>query len=303
MTLSVLIPSSVVREAEDKREATRKLGYIARSAAVFRADHLIVFPDRKGERQLGGEFVETVLRYAATPPHLRKKIWGRRDELEYVGVLPPLRVSSTTGSESTDSGSLTQGIVTEVGPDNRVRVNCELQHPVSLHVPESISVREGTRVAIRISSREPVRARIVDTPLSGFDVSCLDLVDALDHAAAGITIATSRHGEAVTTGRLPELTARIDRAGATIAFGAPGRGLPVILGDDNAPDSRTQTGNQTASPVDVDTTGGSTASEVVKPTVDPGFDLWLNTIPQQGSKVVRTEEAMFASLALLTITE
>jgi Uncharacterized conserved protein len=128
-------------------------------------------------------------------------------------------------------------------------------------------------------------------------------VDALDHAAAGITIATSRHGEAVTTGRLPELTARIDRAGATIAFGAPGRGLPVILGDDNAPDSRTQTGNQTASPVDVDTTGGSTASEVVKPTVDPGFDLWLNTIPQQGSEVVRTEEAMFASLALLTITE
>ncbi len=37
--------------------------------------------------------------------------------------------------------------------------------------------------------------------------------------------------------------------------------------------------------------------------VGPGFDLWLNTIPRQGSEVVRTEEAMFASLASLTLTE
>ncbi|ERG95055.1 putative RNA uridine N3 methyltransferase [Haloquadratum walsbyi] len=303
MTLSVLIPSSVVREAEDKREATRKLGYIARSAAIFQADQLNIFPDREGERRLGGEFVETVLRYAATPPHLRKKIWGQRDELEYVGVLPPLRVSSTTGSESTDSGSLTQGIVTEVGSDDRVRVNCELQHPISLHVPDSMSVREGTRVAIRISSREPVRARIVDTPLSGFDVSCLDLVDALDHATAGITVATSRHGEMITTGRLPELTARIDRAGATIVFGAPGRGLLAILGDDNPPNTQTQMGEHASSHMDANTTGGGTASGMVEPSIDPGFDLWINTIPRQGSEVVRTEEAMFASLALLTVTE
>ncbi|ELK55486.1 rpl operon protein, partial [Haloferax sp. BAB-2207] len=41
----------------------------------------------------------------------------------------------------------------------------------------------------------------------------------------------------------------------------------------------------------------------VEPSVGPGFDLWLNTIPRQGSEVVRTEEAMFASLASLTLTE
>jgi methyltransferase len=33
------------------------------------------------------------------------------------------------------------------------------------------------------------------------------------------------------------------------------------------------------------------------------FDLWLNTIQKQGSETVRTEEAMFASLACLTLTE
>ena len=279
MTLSVLVPSSLVREAEDKREATRKLGYIARAATVFRADRVAVFPDREGERRWGGEFVETVLRYAATPPELRKDLWGRRDELEYVGVLPPLRVPSTTGSESNGSGSLTQGIVTEVGPDGRVRVNCELQHPTSLRVPPSMEVREGARVAIRISSREPVRARIVDRPLPGFDVSRMDLEEALGRADAGVAIATSRHGEALTTTRLPDLAARIERDGATVAFGSPGRGLPAILG------------------VDAD------AGVAVEPGADPGFDLWLNTIPRQGSEVVRTEEAVFATLAPLTLTE
>jgi predicted SPOUT superfamily RNA methylase MTH1 len=273
MTLTVLVPSSLVREVEDKREATRKLGYVARAAAVFRADRLAVFPDREGERRWGGEFVETVLRYAATPPEIRKDVWGRRDELEYVGILPPLRVPATTGSESNGSGSLTQGIVTEVGPDGRVRVNCELQHPTALRAPPSMEVREGQRVAIRISSREPVRARIVDRPLE----------EALGRADAGVVIATSRHGEALTTTRLPDLAARIERDGATVVFGSPGRGLPAILGDG----------------VDVD----ARSEVVVEPGADPGFDLWLNTIPRQGSETVRTEEAIFASLAPLTLTE
>ncbi|ELZ33519.1 hypothetical protein C474_05545 [Halogeometricum pallidum JCM 14848] len=278
MTLSVLVPSSVVREAEDKREATRKLGYVARAATVFRANRLVVFPDREGENRWGGEFVETVLRYAVTPPYLRKEVWGHRDELQYVGVLPPLLVSSTTGSESNDSGSLQQGIVTEVGPEGRVRVNCGLQHPVSLYAPSGTELEEGERVAIRISSREPVRARIVDEPVPGFSIARTDLEEALGRSDAGVTIATSRHGESLTVPKLAELSPRIDREGATVVFGSPGRGLPDIL--------------------------GINAEEVtVEPSDGPGFDLWLNTIPRQGSEVVRTEEAMFASLASLTLTE
>ncbi|WP_049936031.1 putative RNA uridine N3 methyltransferase [Haloplanus natans] len=282
MTFSVLVPSSLVREAEDKREATRKLGYVARAATVFRADRLVVFPDRDGERRWGGGFVETVLRYAATPPYLKTEAWGTRDELEYVGVLPPLRVSSRTGSGPERPGSLQEGIVTEVGPDGRVRVNCGLQHPISLLTPDGLEVKEGERVAIRISSREPVRARIVDEPLPGFEVQRADLPDVLARPDAGVRIATSVHGTELSVGRLTELVGRIGDGDLTVAFGAPGRGLPAIL--DVA--------------VEEVAAGGG---EGVEP--DPGFDLWLNTIPRQGSETVRTEEAMFASLAPLTLTE
>jgi predicted SPOUT superfamily RNA methylase MTH1 len=277
MTRTVLVPSSLVREAEDKREATRKLGTVARAAAVFRIDRLLVFPDREGERRWGGGFVRTVLRYAATPPYLRKEAWDVRDELEYVGVLPPLRVPSRTGSGSERPGSLRQGIVTEVGPDGRVRVTCGLQHPISLPVPPETALAEGERVAIRVSSREPVRARIVDEPLPGPAVARTALPEALSAPDAGLRIATSRHGSPLTVAELAA-TGAAERD-LTVAFGAPGRGLPAILG---LPETAVGEGS--------DVGAG-----------DPGFDRWLDTVPDQGSEVVRTEEAMFASLASLTL--
>ena len=65
-----------------------------------------------------------------------------------------------------------------------------------------------------------------------------------------------------------------------VAFGAPERGLPAILDVD---------------PESVDTERGETAGD------EHGFDLWLNTVPNQGSEVVRTEEAVWATLATLTL--
>ncbi|KYH26267.1 hypothetical protein HAPAU_13630 [Halalkalicoccus paucihalophilus] len=285
MTVSILVPSSVVREAEDKREATRKLGYIARAATVFRADRLCVFPDADGERRWGGGFVEIVLRYAATPPYLRTEVWEMRDELEFAGVLPPLRAVSRTGSGSNGSGSLRQGLVTEVGPEGRVRVNCGLQHPLSLITPPGMEVEQGERVTVRISSRRPVRAKLTEEP-AGLEVEHTDLAAALGRPDAGVRIATSRFGEELSIRRLPGLSARIEDDGMTVAFGSPGRGLPDIL-DVNAE----AVGDQPADGVEP----GSDGSE--------RFDLWLNTIPHQGSETVRTEEAMFASLACLTLTE
>ena len=289
MTLTLTVPSSLVREAEDKREATRKLGYVARAAAVFRADRLVVFPDREGERaggDRGDEFVRVVLAYAATPPYLRSEVWDRRAELEYAGVLPPLQLPSWTGSESSE---LREGIVTEVGPDGRVRVTCGLQHPISVRASPDREVSEGERVAIRVSSREPVRARLLDAAPPGFVVEGADLAEALARPDAGVSVATSRHGTELSVGRLADLRGHLDDA--TVAFGAPGRGLPAILGVD--PEELPAAPDRGKPPDAGDADVGP----------DPGFDLWLNAIPNQGSEVVRTEEAMFAALAALTLPD
>ena len=280
--LTLLVPSSVVREAADKREATRKLGYVARAAAVFRADRLCVFPDREGERRWGEQFVRVVLQYAATPPYLKHEIWGKRDELQYAGILPPLRVSSQTVA-GPDGSATHQGIVTKVGSEGRVWVNCGLQHPISLMVPPNMATpQEGERVTVRISSREPVRARLVDEPAPGFVVDSMDLSAALN-GESGLRIATSAYGQPLSIERLGQLRPQL-ADGITVAFGSPGRGLPEILGiTPEAVSAAIAAGDHVES--------------------DPGFDRWLNTIPRQGSETVRTEEAMFASLSCLTLTE
>jgi predicted SPOUT superfamily RNA methylase MTH1 len=297
MTLTVCIPSSVVREARSKRAATQKLGRIARAAVVFRVDRLVVFPDRGAEGRHGGEFVATVLEYAATPPYLRKEVWGERPELESVGVLPPLRVAGT-GSGSNDSESSRQGIVTEVGPDERVRVNCGLQHPISLLVPPRMEASEGERVTVRISSREPVRARITAEPPPGFAVRRADLGTTLDWPDAGVRIGASRHGKALSAARLGPLTERIERDGATVAFGAPERGLPEILGVETAAVADTEaTVTADGSGNGADGNEADAGAENDSSDLPGGFDRWLDTIPGQGTETVRTEEALFATLA------
>ncbi len=287
MHISVLVPNSLVREAPSQREATRKLGSIARGAAIFGVDDIVVFPDPEGVGSESGAFVATVLRYATTPPYLRKEVFDRRDELADVGVLPPLRLPTWTGSESNDSGSLREGIVTEVGADGRVWVNCGLQHPVSVVATDGPSPDVGERVTVRISSREPVRARLQDMAPPGPTVCERPLADALAADAAGIRIATSRHGRPITLATLDGPLADRAEWGMTVAFGAPQRGLAPIcasLGLSTAP------------------TESADGADPIEPDSNRTFDLWANTIPHQSSEVVRTEEALIASLACFTLT-
>jgi predicted SPOUT superfamily RNA methylase MTH1 len=147
---------------------------------------------------------------------------------------------------------------------------------------------EGERVTIRVSSRRPVRAKIVDQPPPGYQVDRADLSTELSRDDAGVRIATSRHGRQLSVGRLGDIVADTGARGMTVAFGSPGRGLPDILD------------------VPVEDLGGGTERESTVISDEPDgsrFDLWLNAIPNQGSEVVRTEEALFAVLAALSLTE
>jgi hypothetical protein len=159
-----------------------------------------------------------------------------------------------------------------------------MQHPISLVAPEG-GLDEGERVTVRISSRRPVRAKIVDEP-TGFEVSRADLSAALGREVAGVRIAASRHGRPVDAASIGTLAGRVESDGVTVAFGAPERGLPAMTSVD-VDDLQRE--------VDV-----ADESRVEAPSAG-GFDLWLNTIPNQGSEVVRTEEAVWATLALLNL--
>jgi hypothetical protein len=131
----------------------------------------------------------------------------------------------------------------------------------------------------------------VDEPPPGFVVERGSLDAQLRRDDAGLRVAASRFGTPLTVSRLDSTVESIDTSGGfTVVFGSPERGLPEILDVDRAAVGGTETATEAAE--DADDTHEPDGAR---------FDLWLNTVPKQGSEVVRTEEAMFATLAPLTM--
>jgi hypothetical protein len=187
-----------------------------------------------------------------------------------------------------------------------------MQHPVSLPVPASMQAPEkGERVTIRVSSQRPLRAKLVDEPPPGFVVERGSLDAQVRREDAGLRVAASRFGTPLTVSRLDSTVESIEAAGGfTVVFGSPERGLPEILDVDPAAVGGTDAAevargaDATRAARDDADTGTGTDDGADADTHEPDgarFDLWLNTVPNQGSEVVRTEEAMFATLAPLTM--
>jgi len=90
--LCIAIPASVVSDTPHLREKTSKIGMIGRAAAIFRVDEIVIFPDSPRDIQKTEmDLVSTLLSYLETPQYLRKSLFKLNPDLQYAGILPPLR--------------------------------------------------------------------------------------------------------------------------------------------------------------------------------------------------------------------
>ena len=271
--ISLLIPSSLCEESHDPKIRTYKVGQIARAAAVFRVDEIVVYrapgPDDAG-------FITTVLRYAETPQYLRKALFPRQEPLRYAGLVPPLRMPSHTVSAESE---YREGIVTSVGPDKSAWVDVGCDSPVPLENPPR-ELRKGERISVRICSRRPpervpVKVQLVnkkDIPAYwGYEVRTAKSLHAALTETDGLRIATSVRGKPLDLETLSEIGQEVKaRDKVTVAFGSPSKGLDLILSDD-----------------------GHKLEEYSSYVV--------NAVPGQGAATVRTEEAVFITLGLLNL--
>lgn len=264
--VSLLIPSSYTEESPDPRIKTYKVGQIARAAAIFRIDEIVIYR-AKGPDDT--RFISTVLRYAETPQYLRKALFPVQDALRFAGVIPPLRIPSHTVSHESE---YREGIVTSVGSDRSVRVDVGIDSPVSLESPGK-ALKKGERISVRICSRN--KAMLVnkkDIPLYwGYEVrTAKSLHDALMEID-GLRIATSVKGQILDQKLLSEIgeNAR-QRDKVSVAFGSPSKGVDAILLDEGH-------------------------------KLEDHSSYVVNAIPNQGASTVRTEEAVFITLGLLNL--
>ena len=275
--LSVAIPASLVSDVPHLREKTLKTGFVGRALAIFRVDEAVIFPDALNRNQdTEAELVATILSYMETPQYLRKRLFKIRPELRYAGVLPPLRTPHhplKNRKKDLKIGEYREGVVVFTN-GNGAHVDIGVEHPIL--VPNA-EVSPGTRVTVRITEKgRHAKAQLADSAdiaiYWGYKVtvSKLSLGHMLERGSYDLVVATSRHGEPLmnVADTLAKHWKRSKRV--LVAFGAASQGLQEILSQEDL-------------------------------NLEEVSDFIINTVPNQGTKTVRTEEALYATLAALNL--
>ena len=276
---SIAIPASLVSDAPHLREKTFKVGLIGRAAAIFRVDEIIIFPDLLDMDQSRDiDLVTTILSYIETPQYLRKRLFKIRPELRYAGVLPPLRTPHHQLSDRTENlkvGEHREGVVTSLVKGGSL-VDIGVERPV-LITNTRLSI--NNRVTVRVTElgkhpRAVLASRGEIKMYWGYRVTVSDVAfgELLKEQTFDLVIATSRRGVPLVD-VMGELVKRWKSSRRTlVVFGAPTQGLYEIAKRERL-------------------------------NLDEISHFVINTVPGQGTETVRTEEALYISLAALNLLD
>jgi predicted SPOUT superfamily RNA methylase MTH1 len=272
---SIAIPAAVTSNAVHLREKTRIIGQIARAAAIYRIDEIVIYPDtplHHPDQRI--EEIATILTFLDTPQYLRKQLFPLTKTLRYSGTLPPLRTPHhplTKTTKEVQIGEYREGAVIKTRRAITY-VNIGLDIPAVL---KDVTISPKTRITTQITAVTP---EYIEVTLQNREeiniywgyrvtVSNCPLGVMINQGNYDIAILTSKYGKSINTST-STLKSRWQRAtNVLIVFGSPEEGLQQILGKEK--------------------------TQIKIPY------LTLNTIPQQGVKTIRVEEAIHATLALL----
>jgi methyltransferase len=275
--LSIAIPASIISDTPHLREKTAKMGLIGRAAAIFRVDEIIVYPDcSKVDQRRDLDFMALLLNYLETPQYLRKQLFKLEPDLEYAGILPPLRTPHHPSSGKTKHlkvGEYREGVVLSENKEGLV-VDIGVQQPALLRQKEFAVgdrltlqlVNTGKQIEVQAVSREDVPqywGYKVRVEKRSFGQLATD-------RGYDLRIATARIGDNFMTvaGKIGLKWVGSQRV--LIAFGAPSWGLHEIVQDESL-----------------------NLSDIA--------DFIINMVPNQGTVTIRTEEALLATLAIFNM--
>ena len=273
--ISIAIPASVVSDTPHLREKTSKIGLIGRAAAIFRVDEIIIYQDNlKIDQTVEMNLIALLLSYMEAPQYSRKRLFKIQPELQFAGILPPLRTPHHPLDKQMKQlkvGEYREGItLSKTGESMLVDIGVEQpalirdrQIPVNKRVTVKITKIER-QVEAELANQEDI------TTYWGYSVA--EEKSSLGKLVKGkhfdLTIATSKYGHPFAKVAEEIADRWRDSRSILIVFGAPTRGLNEIARYE-----------------------GLGLNDI--------FDYVVNTIPLQGTETVRTEEALIATLAIL----
>lgn len=277
--LAAAIPVSIISDAPHLREKTAKIGLIGRAAAIFRINEIIVYRDeRQANQQQQADLIVTLLRYMETPQYLRKRLFKLDPRLKYVGIVPPLRTPHHPLNKKAIElkiGEYREGVVTAATSDG-VLVDVGVEAPALLREKHLAVGKRLTVKIARVNGQVEVQtANRAEIPCYwGYEVTQAmennALVELLLSEKFDLKIATSKKG-AKFTDVAEKMAQKWKKASSILLlFGSPKKGLYEL-------------------------------AKERKMNLDELADFVVNTIPEQGTETVRTEEAMLATLAVFNV--
>jgi len=274
--LTMAIPVSVVSDIPHLREKTLEIGLIGRAAAIFRVNEIIIFTDNAGapNQKQDRAMIATLLTYMETPQYLRKRLFKLIPELRYAGILPPLRTPHhplESRAKRLRVGEHREGVVVAFN-DLGSLVDIGVENPVLI---EDKKLALNKRVTVKVTKTgKPLKVMLTDArdieDYWGYTVtpSRGSFGKLVKSGKYDLVIATSKKGTPIQQVK-DDLSMRYKKANSIlVAFGAPSWGLQEIVSKENL-------------------------------GLENIADFTINTIPEQGTETVRTEEAIYSSLALL----
>ncbi|CAM8911845.1 unnamed protein product [Rhodiola kirilowii] len=270
-TVSIAVAGSIIDNAQSLELATRLASQIARAATIFRIDEVVVFDSKStsadepeftlettGEDS-GAAFLIRVLRYLETPQYLRRALFPMHNSLRFVGMLPPLDAPHHLRKH--EWAPYREGVTLGEKPSNAHGTLVDVGLNKAIVIDKLLE--PGVRVTVAMGNNRNLDSgkvhKIVSSSKPKEEGMYWGYTSSYDYM-----IGTSEHGLVVKSSELQIPACRH----LLISFGGLA-GLEESVEEDT-------------------NLKGKDVRDV--------FDSYLNTCPNQGSRTIRTEEAILISL-------
>ncbi|MGQ4833258.1 MAG: putative RNA uridine N3 methyltransferase [Candidatus Asgardarchaeia archaeon] len=271
-SLSIAIPSSFTSQVHHPLLRTYMVSQIARAASIFRVENIVVFLSSKNkvQKQYQRE-IYLILKYLITPQYLRRKVFPKTKLLRYAGILPPLQTPNHPTYEklATIKEEFREGLVVDETKTSYI-VDVGLDKMVHVRKTEKASI--GDLVLVHLKR---VHGKLLCNLTDYMDVDFYLRYNVLlvnntlrrllrDYKEKNfVIIGTSKLGNPYYTVVSDIKKKTLKHSQFLIVFGGPKEGLLDL---------------------------GSNPND---------YDFFINVVPNQGVRVIRTEEAVLITLSLL----
>ncbi|OAF71349.1 hypothetical protein A3Q56_00902 [Intoshia linei] len=272
-SISVALPASILSNVQNPILQTALVYQISKVLAVYSIDEIIIFNENPNDSKSteACKKMMRILDYLECPAYLRRQKFDMHQDLKFAGLLHPTNM--THHCQSTDECKYREGIIVDKINDTRCLVNVGLDSMA--HVDGAFELNERITVSMKKNKidsfiKNPYRYNMEENFYRGYYIRYADKLSNVFNECSfskngyDLIIGTSDKGDNVEKVDFPKF-----RHCLVVFGGVKGLENAVLL-DSDMPDN-----------------------------VRDFFEFYVNTCPNQGTKTIRTEEAIWISMCLL----